>query len=102
MPKVYLHANPTETEARAAADIQPHVERLIDQVHRVIVNSGPHGATGSEIADAIGAWVYSVKPRLTELSQMGAVVVAGQRPNPRGRMEQVFIATRFRKETPNG
>ena len=47
--------------------------------------------TGSEVAADMGAWLYSVKPRLTELNRMGLVEQTDElRKNERGRKEVVW------------
>ena len=50
--------------------------------------------TGSEVAADMGAWLYSVKPRLTELQRMGLVADSGERArNERKRQEVVWKIT---------
>ena len=69
------------------------------------LRDAPAGLTGSQVAQKMGAWIYSVKPRLTELDSMKLVEDSQRREkNDRGRKEvvwQITVAGREFLETLN-
>lgn len=90
-----LHARPTDTEIAAAENVRPHVKKLRQKVFTFIVQRGDWGATGWEIYSRTGIWIYTVKPRLTELKKLDLIVDNAQRrTNGNGQDEIVYVLTR--------
>ena len=88
-----VHKNAKDTERLAAEFIAPRVTGLRLKTLQSLA-AIPSGLTGSQVADKIGAWIYSVKPRLTELQNMGLAEDSGARAkNERGRQEVVWQIT---------
>ena len=88
-----VHKNAKDTELAAAEFIAPKVTGLRLQALQSLASAQP-GLTGSQVADRMGAWLYSVKPRLTELQRMGLVEDSGERAkNERKRQEVVWKIT---------
>ncbi len=82
------------TASREAADfIKVNLTGLRKKVLEAIKSAGKKGLTGSEVAEKIGAWDYSAKPRCTELAEAGYIMASqNMRENTRGRKEIVWIA----------
>ena len=92
-PGPNVHKNAKDTELAAAEFIAPKVTGLRLQALQSLASAQP-GLTGSQVADRMGAWLYSVKPRLTELQRMGLVADSGERAkNERKRQEVVWKIT---------
>ena len=90
---VLVHKNAKDTERLAAEFIQPRVTGLRLKTLQSLA-AAPSGLTGSQVADNMDAWIYSVKPRLTELQNMGLAVDSGARAkNNRNRQEVVWQIT---------
>ena len=88
-----VHKNAKDTERMAAEFIAPKVTGLRLKTLQSLA-AAPSGLTGSQVADKMNAWIYSVKPRLTELQNMGLVQDSGERqPNERNRPEVVWQIT---------
>lgn len=88
-----VHKNAKDTERMAAEFIAPKVTGLRLETLQSLA-AAPSGLTGSQVADNMGAWIYSVKPRLTELQNMGLAVDSGARAkNERNRQEVVWQIT---------
>lgn len=88
-----VHKNAKDTERMAAEFIAPKVTGLRLKALQSLA-AAPSGLTGSQVADKMNAWLYSVKPRLTELQNMGLVQDSGERqPNERNRQEVVWQIT---------
>ena len=77
-PGPNVHKNAKDTELAAAEFIAPKVTGLRLQALQSLASAQP-GLTGSQVADRMGAWLYSVKPRLTELQRLGLVADSGER-----------------------
>ncbi len=93
-----LHRNPTDTEVSAALAVAPHVTHLRRKVFEFIAGRGEWGATGWEVYSRTGIWIYTVKPRITELKKMNLVADNSQRRrNGNGQMEIVYVLTRIGK-----
>lgn len=87
------HRNAPETEVAAAVRIAPRVTGLRRKALRVLAES-PQGETGEQVAEIMDEWLYSVKPRLTELSQFGLIEDSGRRNiNKRNRQEIIWQIT---------
>ena len=71
-PGPNVHKNAKDTELAAAEFIARKVTGLRLQALQSLASAQP-GLTGSQVAERMGAWLYSVKPRLTELQRMGLV-----------------------------
>ena len=65
-PGPNVHKNAKDTERLAAEFIAPRVTGLRLKALQSLASAQP-GLTGSQVADKMDAWLYSVKPRLTEL-----------------------------------
>ena len=87
------HKNAADTEVEAAQKIAPKVPILRVRVLNYIKDRGPVGATGEEVANGVDEWLYSVKPRITELVRADLVIDSGRRvKNKRKRNEIVWVA----------
>lgn len=90
-----LHSRPTDTEIAAAKSVKPQVTKLRMDVFRFIAERGNWGATGWEIYNRTGIWIYTVKPRITELKKLDLIIDNAQRrKNERGRDEIVYVLSR--------
>lgn len=93
-PGPVVHKNPRDTEQAAFEFIEPKLSGLRLAALQSLDNHP--GKTGFEVAEDMGEWLYSVKPRLTELSRMNMVIDSGERrKNERGRQEIVWRITEF-------
>jgi hypothetical protein len=92
--KTMYHRNAPDTEREAAEKIAPRVTGLRLKVLSALADKGEVGATGEVITNILGEWLYSVKPRITELSRYGLVEDSGRRVmNSRKRNEIVWQIT---------
>jgi predicted ArsR family transcriptional regulator len=87
------HRNGPETERQAAVQVAPRVtglrKKALEALSRQI-----QGATGEELANIMDEWLYSVKPRMTELARMGLIEDSGRRKlNSRKRQEIIWQMT---------
>lgn len=96
------HRDGPDTERAAAVQIASRVSGLRRKVLEALANC-TQGATGEQLAAIIDEWLYSVKPRLTELQRMGLVQDSGDRlVNSRNRREIVWSITNKGMELLNG
>ncbi len=87
------HKNGPDTEQMAADFMANKVTGLRLQALRSIA-SVTAGLSSSQVVRSVGAYEYSVKPRITELQRLGLVVDTGLRQkNERNRQEVVWAAT---------
>lgn len=87
------HKNAVDTEVEAAQKVAPKAPILRMKVLQYLQSRGQLGATGEQVANEIDEWIYSVKPRITELVRLGLVVDSNRRyKNSRNRNEVVWIA----------
>jgi hypothetical protein len=63
----------------AAARVTPALPELQAKVAAVVEAAGPHGATGDEIAAALGWDKYRVRPRTSELRKLGRILASQKR-----------------------
>ncbi len=92
--KTMYHRNAPDTEREAAEKIAPRVTGLRLKVLSALADKGEIGATGEVITNILGEWIYSVKPRITELARYGLVEDSGKRvKNSRKRNEIVWQIT---------
>lgn len=97
------HRNAPDTEREAAEKIAPRVTGLRLKVLSALRDEGEAGATGEVITNILGEWLYSVKPRITELARMGLVEDSGRRVlNSRKRREIVWVITESGRNFTNG
>ena len=95
------HRGAADTEVEAAEKVAPRVTGLRLRVLRHLSQFG--AATGEQVAAGMDEWLYSVKPRITELSRYGLVEDTGERlMNQRKRREIVWQITQAGKEFLNG
>ena len=88
-----VHKNAKDTERMAAEFIAPKVTGLRLKALQSLA-AAPSGLSSSQVVQKVGAYEYSVKPRLTELQNMGLVVDSGEREtNLRNRQEVVWQIT---------
>ncbi len=87
------HKNAADTEVEAAQKIAPKAPILRIKVLQYLQSKGTVGATGEQVAEGIDEWLYSVKPRITELVRADRVIDSGRRiKNSRNRNEIVWVA----------
>lgn len=87
------HKNAVDTEVEAAQKVAPKAPILRMKVLQYLQSRGQLGATGEQVANEIDEWIYSVKPRITELVRLGLVVDSNRRyKNSRNRNEVVWVA----------
>lgn len=92
-PGPTAHKNGPDTEQLALEFVAPKLSGLRLKALQSLASAHP-GLTGSQVAEKMDAWIYSVKPRLTELERMGLVRDSGERAkNDRGRQEIVWQIT---------
>tara|TARA_R100000951_G_scaffold19587_1_gene16428 strand:- start:502 stop:816 length:315 start_codon:yes stop_codon:yes gene_type:complete len=95
------HTNAPDTEIEAAELVAPRVTGLRLKVLRYLSQFG--SMTGEEAATGLDEWLYSIKPRITELARYGMVEDTGHRKlNVRKRREIVWAITQKGKEFLNG
>lgn len=83
-----------DTEIEAAEKIAPKVTGLRLKALSALADKGEAGATGEVITNILDEWIYSVKPRITELVRYGFVEDSGRREiNSRKRREVVWVIT---------
>jgi len=92
-PGPTAHKHGPDTEQLALEFVAPKLSGLRLKALQSLASAHP-GLTGSQVAEKMDAWLYSVKPRLTELERMGLVRDSGERAkNDRGRQEIVWQIT---------
>ena len=92
-PGPTAHKHGPDTEQLALEFVAPKLSGLRLKALQSLASVHP-GLTGSQVAEKMDAWIYSVKPRLTELERMGLVRDSGERAkNDRGRQEIVWQIT---------
>ena len=92
-PGPTAHKHGPDTEQLALEFVAPKLTGLRLQALQSLASVQP-GLTGSQVAEKMDAWIYSVKPRLTELERMGLIRDSGERAkNDRGRHEIVWQIT---------
>jgi predicted ArsR family transcriptional regulator len=92
-PGPTAHRHGPDTEQLALEFVAPKLSGLRLKALQSLASVHP-GLTGSQVAEKMDAWLYSVKPRLTELERMGLVRDSGERAkNDRGRQEIVWQIT---------
>ena len=96
------HRGANSAEIEAAESILPKVSGLRYKVLGILACYRDDGATGEMVAEECGDWLYSVKPRITELTRLGLVQDTGRRlKNSRNRKEVVWAITEKGKEILN-
>jgi hypothetical protein len=99
--KTMHHRDAPDTEVEAAEKVAPRVTGLRLKTLRYLSQYG--AATGEEVAAGLDEWLYSVKPRITELARYGLVQDSGERKlNVRKRREIIWQITEAGKELLNG
>ena len=92
-PGPTAHKHGPDTEQLALEFVAPKLSGRRLTALQSLASVHP-GLTGSQVAEKMDAWLYSVKPRLTELERMGLVRDSGERAkNDRGRQEIVWQIT---------
>jgi hypothetical protein len=87
------HRNGPDTERQAAVQVASRVTGLRKQALEALSRQ-TQGATGEELSLIMDEWLYSVKPRLTELARFGLVEDSGRRKvNKRNRREIIWQIT---------
>lgn len=82
VPVAYPHTpgfKEHSTSKEAAKKIEPKASVLRELVYLSILNAGPTGRTADEVAEALGASILAVRPRVSELAKAGRVQKTGQR-----------------------
>lgn len=76
----------------AADRITPIMPELQAKVSAVVEAAGAHGATGDEIAAALGWDKHRVRPRTSELRKLGRILASQKRrPSETGVMSIVWV-----------
>lgn len=64
--------------------------------YEMVLAAGPNGITGDEIAAKTDAEVYLIRPRLTDLKELGKIVSTGERrEGAHGVGTTVWVAARY-------
>lgn len=96
------HRNAPDTEVAAAVQVAPRVTGLRKQALEALSRQ-TQGATGEELSEIMDEWLYSVKPRLTELARFGLIEDSGRRKvNSRKRQEIIWQITDQGRTYTNG
>ena len=96
------HRDAPDTEVEAAVRIAPRVTGLRRKALLVLAEA-ERGSTGEQVAETMDEWLYSVKPRLTELARMGLIEDSGRRQlNRRKRQEIIWQITEKGRTFING
>ena len=82
-----LHRQPTDTEIDAYHSVLPHMNAMRTEILKSLREL--KGATGSEISDVTAIWLYTAKPRLTELNQMGLINDTQERRKNKRRQNEI-------------
>ena len=70
------------TSREAALKMKHRQPKLRDRVLAILKDAGPVGRTADECAELLGKTPFSIRPRLTELFQLGLIYKSGsRRPN---------------------
>lgn len=92
------HKDYKDTEKQAAELIASRVTGLRLVVLQIL-HDNPQGMTGEQVSSKSGEWLYSIKPRITELCRYELVEDTGDRiRNSRNRNEVVWAITEQGKE----
>lgn len=75
-----------------AKKIAPRLTGLRLKVLEAIRQAGAAGITGSEISEKLGIFLYTAKPRCSELHQAGYILKCGLRDNGRKNSEVIWKA----------
>ena len=88
------YAKGNSASRQAAEGIQHKLTGIRGQVYAYIVRMGSHGATGSQIAEALDILPYTAKPRCSELRDAGHIFDTGKtRKNSNNKAETVWMTT---------
>lgn len=86
--------NQITAENRRDSFLAASIDTRRQEVLGVLI--GHRGMTAEEVADVLGREVYTIRPRLTELLEVGLVNVVGKRVSPRtGRKIAIFTAAKI-------
>lgn len=69
----------SEASREGARHINPKRPTLLATYYDIVLAAGPDGITGDEIAEMIEGEAYLVRPRLTDLKELGKIVSKGER-----------------------
>lgn len=83
-----------ETSMAGALHVQEQLPRLQQAVIGVIRAAGLRGATGDEIADALGWERFRVRPRASELKRDKRIVDSGERRPSRDGISSIVWVVR--------
>jgi len=97
-----MATNVTDTSREAYAAIEPHLSTLQKRVYDII-DLSDYGLAPFEVIEEMRRFVtseersysnYTIRPRITELKQLGMIIDNGtRRKNHRGRTEVVYTTT---------
>jgi hypothetical protein len=101
---VYLPRDPHDTQYEAAEIAYPHTTTQRRKVYDHINGKGPHGATDTELQQALDLAPNSERPRRRELVQQGRIIDSGQRRPAldTGNASIVWIALDQQQQTTTG
>jgi hypothetical protein len=91
-PNVAGHRG-VETSIAAADEITPHIGKLQKLTFDTILQNGPDGRTGDEVAVQNGYPPHELRARISELRRKGLIADSGQRRRLRsGKRGIVWVA----------
>lgn len=85
-----------ETSREAAEKHAAGFRELRERIFETIRGAQEDGLTSDEVAALLDCDVLAVRPRISELKELGRVVPNGdRRPSSRQNLQQVLVATQF-------
>ena len=93
-PMPLAYAGGSDTSEDAAESQASRAEQLRERALRAYRDAGARGLTADECARVLGATVLAVRPRVTELRQLGWITRTGERRrNESGLNASVLVIT---------
>jgi hypothetical protein len=69
----------SEASKDGARHINPHRPTLCATYYQIVLDAGVDGITGDEIAALVDGEAYLIRPRLTDLKELGRIASKGER-----------------------
>jgi hypothetical protein len=89
----------SEASKEGARHINARRPTLLAMYHELVLAAGPDGITGDEIAEMTEGEAYLVRPRLTDLKELGKIVSKGERrEGAHGVSVTIWVASCFAPE----
>ena len=95
----------SEASKDGARHINAKRPTLLATYYQMVLDAGPAGITGDEIAALIDGEAYLIRPRLTDLKELGRIVAKGaRREGAHGVGVTIWIAACFapKEDQPQG